>query len=336
MGALFFDHSKWQSKASLLLKSQLEEQILKDGAHYELAPMYHQIILFRVLESYFLSPVRFVVKFVLKEKAESMLSWMRQLTFENGSLPHFNDTTEGIAYSSAQLQEMAQSIGLQPIKNLLSDSGYRSLEVKGLKLIADLEGIKPSYQPGHAHADTFSFVLHQDSIPVVVDPGISTYNIGSKRDWERSTLAHNTVSINRQNSSQVWAGFRVAKRAQVSIKEDHPDSMRAFHNGFGSQIHQREFKKIQNGIEIHDIVLNPKSDSLKEARLFFHPEIKPKPLTSNRFELLEDLILELDHAEKLEWVNYEFALGYNKLIPAKSLLIAFKGNSLYSRFTILE
>jgi uncharacterized heparinase superfamily protein len=298
--------------------------------------MYHQIILFRVLESYFLSPVRFVVKFVLKEKAESMLSWMRQLTFENGSLPHFNDTTEGIAYSSAQLQEMAQSIGLQPIKNLLSDSGYRSLEVKGLKLIADLEGIKPSYQPGHAHADTFSFVLHQDSIPVVVDPGISTYNIGSKRDWERSTLAHNTVSINRQNSSQVWAGFRVAKRAQVSIKEDHPDSMRAFHNGFGSQIHQREFKKIQNGIEIHDIVLNPKSDSLKEARLFFHPEIKPKPLTSNRFELLEDLILELDHAEKLEWVNYEFALGYNKLIPAKSLLIAFKGNSLYSRFTILE
>src|SRR5690606_8714686 len=110
-----------------------------------------------------------------------------------------------------------------------------------LKLIADVEGIKPSYQPGHAHADTFSFVLHQGDTPVVVDPGISTYAICERRSWERSTVAHNTLTIDRKNSSQVWSGFRVGKRAKVKIVIDEEDRCSAQHDGFGSQVHSRTF-----------------------------------------------------------------------------------------------
>lgn len=145
IGALFFNHAEWIAKASQLLKSQLEEQILSDGAHYELTPMYHQIILFRVLEAYHLSPNQYVLKFILKEKAELMLGWLNQMTFPNGSLPHFNDTTEGIAYDPNFLQELGKSIGLKPNNKSLKESGYRRLESKDLSLIADIEGIKPSY-----------------------------------------------------------------------------------------------------------------------------------------------------------------------------------------------
>lgn len=332
MGALYFNHTEWIAKASKLLKSQLEEQILADGAHYELTPMYHQIILFRVLEAYYLSPTQFVLKFVLKEKAELMLGWLNQMTFSNGKLPHFNDTTEGIAYGSAFLQETGRSIDLLPNFKSVSESGYRKLEFEDLCLISDVEGIKPSYQPGHAHADTFSFVLHKGQVPVIVDPGISTYGIGPRRAWERSTVAHNTVTVNRKNSSQVWAGFRVAKRAKVTIKKDETDHFIAFHDGFGKPLHQREFKVINPGLEIKDEILNSNNKGLVEARLYFHPTIYPKFLSSYRIQLLDDLVLELNGAEQIQVIPYEFALGFNQLIPAHSIQISFYSNSLITRF----
>ena len=37
-------------KAVEILREELEEQILNDGGHFELSPMYHQIMLFRVLD----------------------------------------------------------------------------------------------------------------------------------------------------------------------------------------------------------------------------------------------------------------------------------------------
>ena len=42
------------SKAKNIIEEELEEQILTDGAHFELSPMYHQIILDRVLDCIFL------------------------------------------------------------------------------------------------------------------------------------------------------------------------------------------------------------------------------------------------------------------------------------------
>lgn len=331
MGALFFKHSRWTEKASNLLISQLNEQILSDGAHYELTPMYHQIILFRMLEAFNLTPDSYDLKRILREKLESMISWMGEMTFQNGSLPHFNDTTEGIAYSTFKILEIANSISIKERKIPLADSGYRSMEIQDLKLIADLEGIKPSYQPGHSHADTFSFLLNKGLLPVIVDPGISTYSIGKRRDWERSTIAHNTVTIDGKNSSSVWAGFRVAKRANVILVKDSPNHIIAFHDGFGNQLHQREFKNLPDGILIRDEIQNFKPTSLVEARFYFHPSIKPELVSAARYKLLDDLFIEFDNANEIKLVYYDLALGYNKLLPALSLIVSFKSNNLVTR-----
>jgi uncharacterized heparinase superfamily protein len=331
MGALFFNHQEWIKKSSKLLKSQLEEQILADGAHYELTPMYHRIILFRVLEAYYLVPNQYVLKFILKEKAELMLGWLSQLTFPNGSLPHFNDTTEGIAYEPHFLKGIEKSLGLNSANKPLKESGYRKLEFRDLRLVADLEGIKPSYQPGHAHADTFSFVLHQGKVPVIVDPGISTYTISPRRDWERSTLAHNTVTVNRKNSSQVWAGFRVGKRAKVILIKDNLDHIIAIHDGFGVQKHLREFKSSLGGFEIKDEIKNWIPGILAEARFYFHPDISLEKLGSCTFSLNENLLIEFDQDPDIQIISYNYAIGFNALILAKGLLITFKSNSLTTR-----
>ena len=45
-----FDNKHLKNKACSLINKELNEQILNDGAHYELSPMYHLIILGRLLD----------------------------------------------------------------------------------------------------------------------------------------------------------------------------------------------------------------------------------------------------------------------------------------------
>ncbi len=329
MGGLYFQNDSWLKKSAKLLEKELEEQVLLDGAHFELAPMYHQIILFRVLEAYCLSPESHPMKVLLKEKAELMLTWLIEMTLPNGTLPHFNDTTESIAISSSELQNIANNLNILPKKNLkLSLSGYRRLKLDNLVLIADIEGIKPSYQPGHAHADTFSFVLHQGENPIIVDPGISTYTISEKRNWERSTAAHNTIEINGKSSSEVWSGFRVGKRAKVTINADEGDRVSAEHNGYSPIKHTREFLKKNENIEILDILSGRKSKHPSVFRLHFHPDCKIIQLDASTVKINESILIQWNCDGKIEIENYQFAEGFNLLTQATRLSIKFLGSQI--------
>ena len=97
----------------------------------------------------------------------------------------------------------------------------------------------PRYQSGHSHADTFSFIFYT-SKPILIDPGISTYNKNKIRLLERSTANHNTVSINGLNSSKIWSAFRVGKRAEVEFNKDSESHISVFHDGYSDLgvIHQ--------------------------------------------------------------------------------------------------
>ena len=84
------------------------------------------------------------------------------------------------------------------------------------KLLLDVASIGPDYLPGHGHADTLSFEMSLFGKRTLVNRGISQYGI-EVRQVERGTAAHNTVVINNENSSEVWSGFRVARRARPLV-----------------------------------------------------------------------------------------------------------------------
>ena len=50
-GSFYFQDEKLYTKSKKILIRELNEQVLKDGAHFELSTMYHQIILSRLLDS---------------------------------------------------------------------------------------------------------------------------------------------------------------------------------------------------------------------------------------------------------------------------------------------
>jgi len=90
---------------------------------------------------------------------------------------------------------------------------------------------------GHAHADALSFELAFNGSTVLVDPGTYTYT-GSKkmRDWFRSTLAHNTVTLDKESSSVADGPFSWKSIAHAEclawITDERFDYVVAAHDGF--------------------------------------------------------------------------------------------------------
>src|SRR5262249_32712695 len=78
----------------------------------------------------------------------------------------------------------------------------------------DVGAVGPDYQPGHAHADTLSVECSYRGRRLFVDPGTYAYDLGARRRYDRSTAAHNTVTADGQDSSEVWHIFRVGRRAR--------------------------------------------------------------------------------------------------------------------------
>lgn len=317
-GAYYFQNEVFYKKAKKILTKELDEQILDDGAHFELSPMYHQLMLFRVLDCINLVQNnnwknKNLLMF-LEGKASLMLGWLENISYQNGEIPLFNDSANKIAPSSKKLFEYASQLNIEITYKNLNQSGYRKITRENYECILDIGEIGASYIPGHAHADTFNFELYIKEKPFIVDTGLSTYNIGKQRNIERSTKAHNTVEINNENSSEVWGGFRVANRANIIELIEKEDLIKATHDGYKKKfniLHTREWKFEEDKIIIND-TLNKKCQAI--ARLHFYPDI------------IESEILNKINLEKLEYKiqNYDYASEFNKTIKALVLEIRFK------------
>ena len=330
-GGYYFKGLELYKKGKELLSFELREQILSDGAHFELSPMYHKIILLRILDSYNLIQNNkdiyqdSVFEELLLESAQKMLGWLELVTFSNGTTPRVNDSTEGISSESKELFDYAKRLGIKWRLLELSDSGYRLFKGSDVELFVDYGKIGPNYIPGHAHSDTFSFILNYKNRPVIVDPGISTYNIGYRRQRERSTSSHNTVRYGKVDQSEVWGGFRVGRRANAVITEESDTYIKGYHNGYKrfGVYHQRIFNFKQTSIVIEDNMV-AKNHLLGKSSAYFHfyPGIEVR-LEKNRI-LVEGCDLNFSGASSTRVKEYTYAHGYNNTEKAKLVEVIFK------------
>jgi uncharacterized heparinase superfamily protein len=320
-GGLYFGDEKLLNKAKEILKEELNEQILDDGGHFELSPMYHQIIFYRLLDVINIidnGKLRMdngeLIEF-LKEKALAMLQWLKIITFSNGDIPLLNDSANKIAPTAQQLIGYAKLLNVEclMLNVKLKESWYKKIVKNNYECIVDIGQIGPDYIPGHAHADSFSFVLNINNKPFIIDIGISTYEIGKIRDYERSTKAHNTVEINNTNSSEVWGGFRVANRAKVIKTEENENYIKATHNGYYKKfgvLHTREWIFKEDKIIIKDS-LNKKADAI--FRLHFDDKIDT-----------DEILQKVSFNERYKIVDSYVAKEYNKKISINVLEIYFE------------
>lgn len=203
IASIYFSDKKMYDKASCLLYKELDEQILPDGSHYEQSPMYHCILLDRLLDCYNASINRGHEKMceLLKLYVVRMLGHLESIVWKDDTIPLLNDSAYGIAPTVSELRAYAKRLKLEWTPLPMKECGYRKLCSTHLEAVVDVGNITATYQPGHSHADTFNYELRIDCRPFVVDTGISTYNKTARRQYERSTSAHNTVTVGNKDSS---------------------------------------------------------------------------------------------------------------------------------------
>lgn len=261
----------WLQKGLALLDAELREQILADGGHFELSPMYHAIILEDVLDLIQLSlifPAELdATQPIWRDTAARMLAWLSTMTHPDGDVAFFNDAASGIARTRANLAGYAAGLGVSaeegagPLRPLIA-SGYVRLQSGPFCVLFDTAEIGPSYLPGHGHADVLSLEVSLDGRRLVTNGGTSTYAPGQLRDAERATASHATVEIDGHSSSEVWASFRVGRRAHphdvaCGMNDGHIWA-EASHDGYrwlpGQPIHQRRVEVSATTLTIKDRV----------------------------------------------------------------------------------
>lgn len=332
-GAFYFQDENLYNKSKNILTTELNEQILEDGAHFELSPMYHQIMLFRILDCIQLIKLNNWINDdlldLLIESSSKMLSWLENVTFHNGDIPMVNDCAYDIAPSTKDLLEYGKSLEINKKDVKLSVSGYRMLKSKKYELFMDLGEVGASYQPGHVHSDTFNFILNVNHEPFIVDTGTSTYEKSERRQLERSTSSHNTITIGDYEQTQVWGGFRVAKRAKIVSFRESSNLFSSSHNGYKNigVIHCRKFVANENSIIIFDDVNKQKSYE-QIAHLHFHPSVKNIRIEDSAV-YFENPKIEISFYGKrviIEKMNYQYAYGFNKTEEAIKLKVSFDAN----------
>lgn len=333
IASIYFSDKRFYRKTSRLLYQELNEQILDDGTHYEQSPMYHCILLDRLLDCYNISSrnLRFDTQadlnLFLKEKAVRMLGHLGNIMYQDKTVPLFNDSANRIAPTPVQLFDYATRLGLQWKPIPLGACGYRKFITPRVEAIMDVGNIMASYQPGHSHADTFHYELRVDGKPFVVDTGISTYDKTSRRQYERSTSAHNTVSIGGKNSSEVWGGFRIGKRAKVQIEEDTNTKVKASHNGFGkSNIHTRSFELKGDIFEITDSI---SSDKSAVSYIHLAPDVQILSYTLQEIKTNRATI-QLTGFKSIKVLDGQISTEYNTFQKHKIVELEFVRESKYS------
>lgn len=289
---LYFKDEPIYQKAKDLLFKELEEQLLPDGAHYEQSPMYHCILLDRLLDCYNVSMnnLRFIgqegLNERLREKARSMLGHVASVVYKDNTIPLLNDSAEGIAPSPAQLFEYAKRLDMDWEKLPMGACGYRKLMAGHWEAIVDVGDIKASYQPGHSHADMFNYELR----------------IGDK------------------NSSEVWGGFRVGRRARVTLLKDSPNEVEAWHDGFGSLgKHHRRFMIDKDRFRIEDSV----STGVKAVSLI-HLAPDVEIMSCSRTEIVTNIAaIRVAGASSVEIVEDQVSFTYNRFHLSKTIRIHF-------------
>jgi hypothetical protein len=160
----------------------------------------------------------------------------------------------------------------------------------GAIALLDVAPLGPDYLPAHGHADTLSFELSLGEQRLIVNGGTSRYGSGEQRLRERGTAAHSTVQVAGADSSEVWSGFRVGRRARPSPVTITGWDVSCAHDGYrflpGRPQHHRSWSFAPHGLVVTDRVQPGAFPAV--ARYIIGPGLGLEDMTAGRWRVLRD------------------------------------------------
>ncbi|MEW6710183.1 MAG: alginate lyase family protein [Candidatus Riflebacteria bacterium] len=207
------------------LTSQINEQFLGDGGHYERSPMYHCEMLeaLNAIRENCLNHRRMAqekelpgladelekLHEICQERISLAQDWLMNLTHPDGMIAQFGDSVimPGIKASLPPIEK--------PISYLMPDSGFFIRRWHDNFFAMSCKEPFPAYQPGHSHCDIMSYELSVAGFRCLIDTGCGSYQNQSVRQHCRRTSSHNVPLIELCEQSEIWGSFRIGARARV-------------------------------------------------------------------------------------------------------------------------
>jgi uncharacterized heparinase superfamily protein len=340
------------ARVGTLLDAELDGQFLADGGHYELSPMYHAILLERLLDLLNVWPDvddPFPgLRAKMQEKALKGLDWLDAMSV-GGAFSLFNDACYDAAPEAERLLDFGTRLlgwkrpAVTALRSLTA-SGYHRAEAGSFTLIFDAGKLGPDHQMGHAQGDMLSFCLWVSGVPVLVHPGNYEYVAGEMRDYCRSTAAHNTFAPEGAEQAEWWGSHRVGWRGKPLSSGGGEDSsgdvlLWATHDGYsrmpGKPLHTRRIRMNPSAVVIEDELSSRLAYSVA-ARLHLHPDCAVEVRDSAAFVRVPGgvLRLETDATLRVEngWHCPEFGLRRRNAV----LVAEARGRALRTTITFLE
>ena len=257
LGSLLFCEADVYSKHIRLFLREVNEEILADGMHFELSPMYHKIVLEDIIRvAYWLRQAEKPQYTALLPVMQRMANALASLEKGMGKTPFFNDSSDGVAKEGAALL-MAANVLFDIIphdeESLLS-SGYYKLYDGNIALMFDAGEIGPWYMAGHGHCDCLSFELSVDNTPLFVNAGTYQYQ-GELRKYFRSTKAHNTAMAGDREQSECWGEHRVARRISNVRAEKNGQLITGSYTSYSGDAHTRILSLSDGALTVLDSVV---------------------------------------------------------------------------------
>ena len=226
LGGVYFDSQEanlWYRIAIKELENITTMQILPDGTHRELSPMYHGAVLMDlILIASAIESRDNECPLFLLNTIKKMTRVLQLLCRPNGTYAHFNDSGEGVVPPAKQIIYAAEKlIGTKSqttavSQRLLLSSGYFIWTDSKLNIwfLADICAVGAPDCPGHIHSDALSFELAIDNKLWFVNLGTHGYKGSPFETFCRSVPSHNTLDYSVEQVER-WDSFRVGRLPAV-------------------------------------------------------------------------------------------------------------------------
>jgi uncharacterized heparinase superfamily protein len=297
--------------------NQLILELDNDGCYIEKTPMYQLQIIIDILD------ILNATDKILYDKKNLFLKYLIKMTNylliieePNGQLPMLNDTSlsypidwkfvktfilEEIKKFRDYIQTDSNIADQKKEVNNLRESGIIVVKTNIFWILSENGSLGAKDIAGHGHADNLMCLLTlKNGKKIFVDPGIGSYDKGYFRDLFRSTMMHNTLAIERRNSSEVWSDFRVGKEA-IPIQHNCKENENVIEiygevKWVSGEVHERNIiiNKNKDSLKIIDKIKTIRPNTTLNVNFILHPDVKCK--IANKKILLDDTIeMENNH-----------------------------------------
>ncbi|PPR37944.1 MAG: hypothetical protein CFH26_00406 [Alphaproteobacteria bacterium MarineAlpha6_Bin4] len=233
------------------LKSELTNQILKDGCHFQRNPGIHIQVLKDLLDiRTVLNSAKKNVFFDLQNAIKNMSIAYRFFLHKDNSLANFNGANN---IDEKEIKNIISEIP-KPIKSPreLHEGGFQRVDVKDTILIADC-GIPKNYDATYkAHSCSTAFELSYKKKKIIIN-SLPSLN----ENMNKATAAHSTLTLNNTNSYKILKNnhlSRVPDNLKVKRVERYGANIIEIENyGYKNQydaIHKRLIYIDKEGLDI--------------------------------------------------------------------------------------